>query len=145
MSVNFLMSNFSNITVNHHENDKVSLLIDGQAISERYDIHLDKTIIDEIQAIEEGAALKLFEQFIFSNTDLNFEHRYIYTTNIVLNDSNYSIARNFVYRITAEGQAPAEHVITKQGQAMTPQDIREFINNHVAMSLDKYTDLNYAY
>ena len=52
---------------------------------------------------------------------------------------------NFVYRITAEGQAPAEHVITKQGQAMTPQDIREFINNHVAMSLDKYTDLNYAY
>ena len=145
MSVNFLMSNFSNITVNHHENDKVSLLIDGQAISERYDIHLDKTIIDEIQAIEEGAALKLFEQFIFSNTDLNFEHHYIYTTSIVLNDSNYSISRNFVYRITAEGQAPAEHVITKQGQAMTPQDIREFINNHVAMSLDKYTDLNYAY
>ena len=145
MSVNFLMSNFSNITVNHHENDKVSLLIDGQAISERYDIHLNKTLIHEIQAIEARAALKLFEQFIFSNTDLNFEHHYIYTTSIVLNDSNYSISRNFVYRITAEGQAPAEHVITKQGQAMTPQDIREFINNHVAMSLDKYTDLNYAY
>ena len=139
------MSNFSNITVNHHENDKVSLLIDGQPISERYDIHLDNTIIEEIQAIEEGASLKLFEQFIFSNTDLNFEHRYIYTTSIVLKDSNYSIARNFVYRITAESQEPAEHVITKQGQAMTPQDIREFINNHVAMSLDKYTDLNYAY
>ena len=139
------MSNFSNITVNHHENDKVSLLIDGQPISERYDIHLDNTIIEEIQAIEEGASLKLFEQFIFSNTDLNFEHRYIYITSIVLKDSNYSIARNFVYRITAESQEPAEHVITKQGQAMTPQDIREFINNHVAMSLDKYTDLNYAY
>ena len=139
------MSNFSNITVIDHENEKVSLLIDGQAISERYDIHLDSSIIEEIQAIEEGASLKLFEQFIFSNTDLNFEHRYIYTTSIVLNNSNYSIARNFVYRITAEGQAPAEHVITKQGQAMTPQDIREFINNHVAMSLDKYTDLNYAY
>ena len=139
------MSNFSNITVNHHENDKVSLLLDGQPISERYDIHLDNTIIEEIQAIEEGASLKLFEQFIFSNTDLNFEHRYIYITSIVLKDSNYSIARNFVYRITAESQEPAEHVITKQGQAMTPQDIREFINNHVAMSLDKYTDLNYAY
>ena len=139
------MSNFSNITVNHHENDKVSLLIDGQHISERYDIHLDNTIIEEIQAIEEGASLKLFEQFIFSNTDLNFEHRYIYITSIVLKDSNYSIARNFVYRITAESQEPAEHVITKQGQVMTPQDIREFINNHVAMSLDKYTDLNYAY
>ena len=139
------MSNFSNITVNHHENDKVSLLLDGQPISERYDIHLDSTIIEEIQAIEEGASLKLFEQFIFSNTDLNFEHRYIYITSIVLKDSNYSIARNFVYRITAESQEPAEHVITKQGQAMTPQDIREFINNHVAMSLDKYTDLNYAY
>ena len=139
------MSNFSNITVIDHENEKVSLLIDGQAISERYDIHLDSSIIEEIQAIEEGASLKLFEQFIFSNTDLNFEHRYIYTTSIVLKDSNYSIARNFVYRITAEGQAPAEHVITKQGQTMTPQDIREFINNHVAMSLDKYTDLNYAY
>lgn len=139
------MSNFSNITVNHHENDKVSLLLDGQPISERYDIHLDSTIIEEIQAIEEGASLKLFEQFIFSNTDLNFEHRYIYITSIVLKDSNYSIARNFVYRITAESQEPAEHVITKQGQVMTPQDIREFINNHVAMSLDKYTDLNYAY
>lgn len=139
------MSNFSNITVIDHENEKVSLLIDGQAISERYDIHLDSSIIEEIQAIEEGASLKLFEQFIFSNTDLNFEHRYIYTTSIVLKDSNYSIACNFVYRITAEGQTPAEHVITKQGQAMTPQDIRKFINSHVAMSLDKYTDLNYAY
>ena len=139
------MSNFSNITVIDHENEKVSLLIDGQAISERYDIHLDSSIIEEIQEIEEGASLKLFEQFIFSNTDLNFEHRYIYTTSIVLKDSNYSIARNFVYRITAEGQTPAEHIITKQGQAMTPQDIREFINSHVAMSLDKYTDLNYAY
>ena len=139
------MSNFSNITVIDHENEKVSLLIDGQAISERYDIHLDSSIIEEIQAIGEGASLKLFEQFIFSNTDLNFEHRYIYTTSIVLKDSNYSIARNFVYRITAEGQTPAEHIITKQGQAMTPQDIREFINSHVAMSLDKYTDLNYAY
>ena len=139
------MSNFSNITVIDHENEKVSLLIDGQAISERYDIHLDSSIIEEIQAIEEGASLKLFEQFIFSNTDLNFEHRYIYTTSIVLKDSNYSIARNFVYRITAEGQTPAEHIITKLGQAMTPQDIREFINSHVAMSLDKYTDLNYAY
>lgn len=122
------MSNFSNITVIDHENEKVSLLIDGQAISERYDIHLDSSIIEEIQAIEEGASLKLFEQFIFSNTDLNFEHRYIYTTSIVLKDSNYSIARNFVYRITAEGQTPAEHIITKQGQVMTPQDIREFID-----------------
>ena len=139
------MSNFSNITVIDHKNDKVSLLIDGQTISDRYDIHLDKTIIEEIQALEEGAALKLFEQFIFSNTDLNFEHRYIYTTSIVLNNSNYIIVRNFVYRITAESQPPVEHVVTKQGQAMTTEDIREFIQNHVAMSLDKYTDLNYAY
>lgn len=139
------MSNFSNITVNHLGNDKVSLLIDGQAISDRYDIHLDKTIIKEIQALEEGSALKLFEQFIFSNTDLNFEHRYIYTTSIVLNNSNYQIVRNFVYRITAESQPPVEHVVTKQGQAMTAEDIREFINSHVAISLDKYADLNYAY
>lgn len=139
------MSNFSNITVIEHENNKVTLLIDEQAISERYDIHLDKTVIDELQALEEGGALKLFEQFIFSNTDLNFEHRYLYTTNIVLQNSKYAISRNFVYRITAEGQPPAEHVVTKQGQAMSPEDIREFINSHVAMSLDKYTDLKYAY
>ncbi|MDM1756440.1 MULTISPECIES: hypothetical protein [Acinetobacter] len=139
------MSNFSNITVNHHENDKVSLLIDGQPISERYDIHHEKSVIDELKALDDGQALKLFEQFIFSHQDLNLEHAYLYSTCIVKKNDAYEIARNFVYRLTVSGQAPSEHVITNQGKAMSPEDIKKFIENHVEMSLTKYTDLKYAY
>lgn len=139
------MSNLSNITVIEHENDKVALLIDGQAISERYDIHHEKSVIDELQALNEGQALTLFEQFIFSHTDLNLEHGYLYSTCIVKKNDAYQIARNFIYRLTVSGQAPSEHVITNQGEAMTPEDIKQFIKDHVEMSLTKYTDLKYAY
>ena len=139
------MSNFSNITVIEHENDKVALLIDGQAISERYDIHHEKSIIDELKALEDGKALKLFEQFIFSHTDLNIEHSYLYSTCIVKQNDAYQVARNFVYRLTISDQAPTEHVITNQGKPMTPEDIKKFIEDHVEMSLTKYTDLKYAY
>lgn len=139
------MSDFSNITVTHHDNDKVELLIDGQPISTRYDIHLDPSVIEDLQALEDGQAYKLFEQFIFSHTDLNFEHSYLYTNNIVKNEQGYTLKKNFVYRIKASEQDPIEHVITNQGQDMTTEDIRAFINKQVQMSLDKYTDLNYAY
>ena len=57
----------------------------------------------------------------------------------------YQVARNFVYRLTVSGQAPAEHVISNQGKPMTPEDIKKFIEDHVEMSLTKYTDLKYAY
>lgn len=54
---------------------------------------------------------------------------------------------NFVYKITASGQPPIEHVITKQGEPMSAEDVREFIQafSHIAKSLSDYTDLNYAY
>lgn len=139
------MSNFSNITVTHHENDKVELLIDSQKISDRYDIHLDQSVIEELQNLENGSVYKLFEQFIFSHTDLNFEHSYVYTNNIIKADDGYSLKKNFVYRIKAADQAPLEHVISKDGAAMSPEDVREFIDQHVAMSLNQYTDLKYAY
>ena len=139
------MSNFSNITVIEHADDKVALLIDGQAISERYDIHHEKAIIEELKNLEDGKALKLFEQFIFSHTDLNLEHTYLYSTCIVKQNEKYQIARNFVYRLTVSGQTPSEHVITNQGKAMSPEDIKKFIEDHVEMSLTKYTDLKYAY
>lgn len=139
------MSNLSNITVIEHPNDKVALFIDGQAISERYEIHHEKEIIDELKHLEEGKALKLFEQFIFSHTDLNLEHSYLYSTCIVKQNQSYQIARNFIYRLTVSGQMPSEHVITNQGKAMSPEDIKKFIKDHVEMSLTKYTDLKYAY
>ena len=139
------MSNFSNITVIHHDNDKVELLIDGQKISDRYDIHLDQSVIEELQNLENGSVYKLFEQFIFSHTDLNFEHSYVYTNNIVKADDGYSLKKNFVYRITAADQAPLEHVITNQGEEMSVENVRAFIDKQVQMSLEKYTDLNYAY
>lgn len=139
------MSDFSNITVTSHDDGKVSLFISNQPISERYDIHLDATIVDELKALEDGKSLKLFNQFIFSHTDLNFEHHYSYATVILKTETEYQLHRNFVYKITAETQEPVEHVITKQGQPMHSEDVREFINSHIAMSLDKYTDLNYAY
>lgn len=139
------MSNFSNITVQHHEDDKVSLLIDGKAISERYDVRLDATIIDELQNLADGAALTIFEQFIFSHQDLNFEHSYQYVTNIVNHNNDYELITHLVYKIKAADQAPIEHNISKNGQPMTEEDVRAFINQQIAMSLEKYTDLKYAY
>ncbi|NHB57343.1 hypothetical protein G9F32_04745 [Acinetobacter sp. 194] len=139
------MSDFSNITVTSHDDGKVSLLIGNQAISERYDVHLDAGIIDELKVLEDGKSLKLFDQFIFSHTDLNFEHSYSYATVILKTETEYQLHRNFVYKITAETQAPVEHVITNQGQPMTTEDVKLFINKQVQMSLEKYTDLNYAY
>lgn len=139
------MSDFSNIRVTHHDNNKVELLIDGQPISERYDIHVDADVIDELKNLEDGKLHKLFEQFIFSHTDLNFEHSYLYSTNIAKDENGYRVVKNFVYRIKASEQDPIEHVITNQGQAMSTADIQAFINKQVQMSLEKYTDLNYAY
>ena len=139
------MSDFSNITVTSHDDGKISLLISNQAISERYDVHLDVNIIDELKALEDGKSLKLFDQFIFSHTDLNFEHSYSYATVILKTETEYQLHRNFVYKITAETQTPVEHVITNQGQPMTADDVKLFINKQIQMSLDKYTDLNYAY
>lgn len=139
------MSDFSNITVTSHDEGKVSLHIGGQPISERYDVHLDASIVEELKALEDGKSLKLFDQFIFSHTDLNFEHSYSYATLILKTEDQYSLHRNFVYKITAETQTPVEHVITNQGQAMTAEDVRTFIQQQVNMSIDKYTDLNYAY
>ena len=103
------------------------------------------TIVDELKALADGQSLKLFEQFVFSHTDLNFEHSYRYVTCVINQESGYTTSSNFVYKITAVDQQPIEHVITEQGQAMTPEDVREFINAHLQKSLSDYTDLKYAY
>ncbi len=66
-------------------------------------------------------------------------------TCILKEETGYKVTRNFVYTITAQGQQPIEHVITKQGQPMTTADVHEFINTHLQKSLNDYTDLNYAY
>ncbi len=139
------MSNFSNVTVTHNDDDSVSLLIDQKPISERYGMKFSATIVDELKALAQGQSLKLFEQFVFSYTDLNFEHNYRYVTCVINQESGYTTSSNFVYKITAVDQQPIEHVITKQGQAMTPEDVREFINAHLQKSLTDYTDLKYAY
>lgn len=139
------MSNFSNVTVTHNDDDSVSLLIDQKPISERYGMKFSATIVDELKALTHGQSLKLFEQFVFSHTDLNFEHSYRYVTCVINQESGYTTSSNFVYKITAVDQQPIEHVITKQGQAMTPKDVREFINAHLQKSLTDYTDLKYAY
>lgn len=139
------MSDFSNITVTPTEDDMISLLVDGQPISAKYGMKFDPSIVNDLQSLEVGQNAKLFEQFIFSHTDLNFEHAYFYVTCIQKQDTGYQVITNFVYRITAQEQAPFEHVITKQGQAMTPEDVNEFIQAHLQKSLTDYTDLKYAY
>lgn len=139
------MSDFSNVTVTHNDDDSVSLLIDQKPISERYGMNFSTTIVDELKALTTGQSLKLFEQFVFSHTDLNFEHSYRYVTCVINQESGYITSSNFVYKITAVDQQPIEHVITKQGQAMTAEDVREFINAHLQKSLSDYTDLKYAY
>lgn len=139
------MTDLNNITVTTLEDGMVSLLIDQQPISDKYGVKFEASIVDDIKALENGGKLKLFEQFIFSHTDLNFEHAYYYVTGIEKLDDGYRLAKHFVYRIKIENQPDIEHVITNQGKAMTADDVRAFINAHIQKSLTDYTDLNYAY
>ena len=139
------MTELNNITVTTLEDGMVSLLVDQQPISEKYGMKFDASIVDDIQALENGQKLKLFDQFVFSHTDLNFEHSYHYVTGIEKLDDRYQVAKHFVYRIKIEGQPEIEHVISNQGKAMTAEDVRTFIQAHVQKSLSDYTDLNYAY
>ena len=139
------MSELSNITVTETEDGMISLLVDGLPLSEKYGMKFDPSIAEELQALSSGQSIKLFEQFVFSHTDLNFEHAYSYTLGIVKEDGGYKTAKNFVYKITPSGQPAVEHVITKQGAPMTAEDVREFIQAHINKSLVDYTDLNYAY
>lgn len=139
------MTDLNNITVTTLEDGMVSLLVDQQPISEKYGMKFDASIVDDIQALENGQKLKLFDQFVFSHTDLNFEHSYHYVTGIEKLDDRYQVAKHFVYRIKIEDQPEIEHVISNQGKAMTAEDVRTFIQAHVQKSLSDYTDLNYAY
>ncbi|MFV5490368.1 hypothetical protein [Acinetobacter sp. ASP199] len=139
------MTDLNNITVTTLEDGMVSLLIDQQPISDKYGVKFEASIVDDIKALENGGKLKLFEQFIFSHTDLNFKHAYYYVTGIEKLDDGYRLAKHFVYRIKIESQPDIEHVITNQGKAMTADDVRAFINAHIQKSLTDYTDLNYAY
>ncbi|EXA65856.1 hypothetical protein J504_1827 [Acinetobacter baumannii 348935] len=139
------MTDLNNITVTTLEDGMVSLLVDQQPISEKYGMKFDASIIDDIQGLENGQKLKLFDQFVFSHTDLNFEHSYHYVTGIEKLDDRYQVAKHFVYRIKIEGQPEIEHVISNQGKAMTAEDVHAFIQAHVQKSLSDYTDLNYAY
>ena len=139
------MTDLNNITVTTLEDGMVSLLVDQQPISEKYGMKFDASIVDDIQALENGQKLKLFDQFVFSHTDLNFEHSYHYVTGIEKLDDRYQVAKHFVYLIKIEGQSEIEHVISNQGKAMTAEDVRTFIQAHVQKSLSDYTDLNYAY
>ncbi len=139
------MTDLNNITVTTLEDGMVSLLVDQQPISEKYGMKFDASIVDDIQALENGQKLKLFDQFVFSHTDLNFEHSYHYVTGIEKLGDRYQVAKHFVYHIKIEGQPEIEHVISNQGKAMTAEDVRTFIQAHVQKSLSDYTDLNYAY
>jgi len=139
------MTDLNNITVTTLEDGMVSLMVDQQPISEKYGMKFDASIVDDIQALENGQKLKLFDQFVFSHTDLNFEHSYHYVTGIEKLDDRYQVAKHFVYRIKIEGQPEIEHVISNQGKSMTAEDVRTFIQAHVQKSLSDYTDLNYAY
>lgn len=139
------MTDFNNISVTHHDDHKVTLLIDGKPISEKFGVQFESSIVDELKALEEGKALQLFDQFIFSHSDLNFEHKYRYVTSILKTESNYTLQTNFVYRITAEDKPPMENAITNQGKLLSPEEIQEFINKNVQTAMTQYTDLKYAY
>ena len=139
------MSDFNNISVTTLDDGMVSLLIDGHPISKKYGMKFEENIVDELKALENGKNLKLFDQFVFSHTDLNFEHIYKYVTVISRAEDHFKISKNFVYLIKVEGQPDMDHVITKQGQPMTEVDVREFIQTHIEKSLTDYTDLKYAY
>lgn len=139
------MSNLNNIRIQSLDDGMVSLHINDQPISSKFETKFEASIVDDLSALADQHAVKLFEQFIFSHTDLNFEHQYKYVTSIVKQAELYQLVKNFVYVIKVENQPDIEHVITKQGQAMTAQDVNQFIQAHVQKSLTDYTDLNYAY
>lgn len=139
------MTELNNISVTTLDDGMVSLLINQQPISEKYQTKFEASIIEDIKALENMQKLKLFEQFIFSHTDLNFEHAYYYVTGIEKLDDAYRLVKNFVYRIKVDNQPEVEHVVTNQGKAMTTEDVRHFINAHIQKSLNDYTDINYAY
>ena len=139
------MTDFNNISVSHHDDNKVTLLIDGKPISEKYGVQFESSIVDELKALEDGKALQLFDQFIFSHTDHNFEHKYRYVTSIIKSESIFKLQTNFVYRLTTEGKPPMENAITNQGKLLTPEEIQEFINKNVQTAMKQYTDLKYAY
>ena len=141
----YAMTDLSNITVQPTEDGMVSLLIDQQPISEKYGMKFEASIVEELQALENDATLKLFDQFVFAHIDLNFEHSYHFVTVIAKSDEQYKAKKSFVYRIKIEGQPDIEHAISKNGEPMTAADVREFIQAHVQKSLSDYTDLNYAY
>ena len=139
------MTDFNNISVTHHDDNKVTLLIDGKPISEKFGVQFESSIVEELKALEEGKALQLFDQFIFLHSDLNFEHKYRYVTSILKSESNYTLKTNFVYRITTDGKPPMENAITNQGELLSPEEIQEFINKNVQTAITQYTDLKYAY
>ncbi len=145
LSVEKLMLDLNNITVSPTEDGMITLLIDGQPLSEKYGMKFDPSIADDLKALQVGQNVKLFEQFVFSHSDLNFEHAYSYTLVIIKENDRYKAGKNFVYKITASGQPAIEHVITKQGAAMSATDVHEFIQAHLSKALTDYTDLNYAY
>lgn len=139
------MSDFNNITVTHHDDNKVSLLIDAKPISEKFGVQFESNIVDELKALEESKPLQLFDQFIFSHADLNFEHTYRYVTSIVKLNDVFILETNFVYRLTAEGKPPMENAIRNQGKMLTPEEVQEFISKNVQSAMTQYTDLKYAY
>lgn len=139
------MTELNNISVTTLDDGMVSLLINQQPISEKYQTKFEASIVEDIKALENMQKLKLFEQFIFSHTDLNFEHAYYYVTGIEKLDDAYRLVKNFVYRIKVDNQPEVEHVVTNQGKAMTTEDVRNFIHAHIQKSLNDYTDINYAY
>ena len=83
------MSDLSNITVTPTEDGMISLLIDGQPLSEKYGMKFDPSIADDLKALAAGQSLKLFEQFVFSHADLNFEHAYSYAVGIIKEAEGY--------------------------------------------------------
>lgn len=139
------MTDLGNIQITTHDDGMVSLFVDQQPISTKYESKFDPSILEDIQALEYGQKAKLIEQFVFSHSDLNFEHAYYYVTGIEKHHEDYKLVTQFVYRIRIENQPEIEHVITKQGEPLNSDDVRQFIQAHVQKSLNDYTDLNYAY
>src|SRR5690606_41945454 len=139
------MTDLSNITVTPLEDGMVTLLIDQQPISAKYGMKFEASIVDDIQALQNGQKLKLFDQFVFSHTALNFEHSYHYVTGLEKQEGRYQVAKHFVYRIKIEGQPNIEHVISNQSKAMTAEDVGTFIQASRQHDLKGYADLNYDY
>lgn len=64
----------------------------------------DPSIAEDLKALAAGQSLKLFEQFVFSHADLNFEHAYSYAVGIIKEAGGYKVP-NFVYKITTSRPA----------------------------------------